>query len=124
MTGCGKFIGYEIVCGVNVLCASCVSAANLGAERNAYIARSLAEKITALKNDERILLETQQSLVDRCWIAEAECKALKKECDTCFIRKERDALRAAILQTIEENGHLADGENCTLIALKRAVGET
>jgi hypothetical protein len=99
-------------------------AANLGAERNAYIARSLAEKITSLKNDERILLETHQSLVDRYWIAEAECKTLEKECDTCFVRKERDALRAAILQTIEENGHLADGENCTLIALKRAVGET
>jgi predicted RNA-binding Zn-ribbon protein involved in translation (DUF1610 family) len=36
---------------------------------------------------------------------------------------ERDALRAAILQTLDENGHLADGDDCTLIALKRAVGE-
>lgn len=31
-------------------------------------------------------------------------------------------LRAAILQTLAENGHLADGEDCTLIRLKRAVG--
>lgn len=31
-------------------------------------------------------------------------------------------LRNAIHLTLGENGHLADGENCTLIALKRAVG--
>ena len=31
-------------------------------------------------------------------------------------------LRAAIQQTLNENGHLADGENCTLIVLKRAIG--
>jgi ElaB/YqjD/DUF883 family membrane-anchored ribosome-binding protein len=30
-------------------------------------------------------------------------------------------LRSAIQQTLEENGHLADGDNCTLILLKRAV---
>ena len=30
-------------------------------------------------------------------------------------------LRAAILLTLEENRHLADGEDCTLIALKRAI---
>jgi len=30
-------------------------------------------------------------------------------------------LHAAIVQTINENKHLADGENCTLIRLKRAV---
>ena len=31
-------------------------------------------------------------------------------------------LRAAIQQTLDENGHLADGEVCTLIVLKRAIG--
>ncbi|HLP99189.1 MAG TPA: hypothetical protein VK149_12175 [Sideroxyarcus sp.] len=36
---------------------------------------------------------------------------------------EIDRLRSAIQQTLDENGHLADGENCTLIVLKRAVGE-
>lgn len=36
---------------------------------------------------------------------------------------EIDRLRAAIHQTLDENGHLADGENCALIVLKRAVGE-
>lgn len=30
-------------------------------------------------------------------------------------------MRAAIRQTLEENGHLADGDNCTLILLKRAL---
>lgn len=30
-------------------------------------------------------------------------------------------LRAAIQQTLDENGNLADGENCTLVMLKRAL---
>jgi len=34
---------------------------------------------------------------------------------------ENDRLRAAIQQTLDENGHLADGEVCTLILLKRAI---
>lgn len=36
-------------------------------------------------------------------------------------RRERDALLAAARQTLDENGHLADGDDCTLAALKRAV---
>ena len=32
-----------------------------------------------------------------------------------------DALMQAIRQTLDDNGHLADGENCTLIVLKRAL---
>lgn len=35
---------------------------------------------------------------------------------------EIDRLRAAIRQTLDDNGHLADGENCTLIVLKCALG--
>lgn len=31
-------------------------------------------------------------------------------------------LRAAIRMTLDENRHLADGEDCTLINLKRALG--
>lgn len=30
-------------------------------------------------------------------------------------------LRAAITETLAENRHLADGENCSLIKLKRAI---
>lgn len=34
---------------------------------------------------------------------------------------EIDRLRAAIRKTLDNNGHLADGEVCTLIELKRAL---
>lgn len=34
------------------------------------------------------------------------------------------ALRAAIVATLDENGHLADGETCTLLALKVALRES
>ena len=32
-----------------------------------------------------------------------------------------ERMRAAIEITLKENGHLADGDNCTLIYLKRAI---
>ena len=35
--------------------------------------------------------------------------------------EERGELLAAVEQTLDENGHLADGENCTLIVLKKAL---
>ena len=35
--------------------------------------------------------------------------------------EQRDSLRSAILLTLQENSHLADGEDCTLIRLKKAV---
>jgi len=35
--------------------------------------------------------------------------------------RENEQLREAIKKTIAENLHLADGENCTLILLKRAL---
>lgn len=35
--------------------------------------------------------------------------------------KEIARLRSAIQDTLTDNGHLADGENCTLIKLKRAM---
>lgn len=38
-----------------------------------------------------------------------------------FVRQAKQ-LEDAIIQTIEDNPHLADGENCTLIRLKRAIG--
>ena len=34
---------------------------------------------------------------------------------------EKNTLREAIAATLEENKHLADGDNCTLIRLKRAL---
>ncbi len=35
---------------------------------------------------------------------------------------EKERLTAAIEQTIAENGHLADGDKCTLWRLKRVIG--
>jgi hypothetical protein len=37
------------------------------------------------------------------------------------LTREREILRAAICQTLDANGHLADGEVCTLLALKVAL---
>lgn len=34
---------------------------------------------------------------------------------------EIEKLRMAISETLDENGHLADGENCTLIKLKKVT---
>lgn len=39
------------------------------------------------------------------------------------IQRRADILETAARQTLEECGHLADGESCTLIVLKRAVRE-
>lgn len=39
------------------------------------------------------------------------------------VQAQRDELLAACIQTVEENGHLADGENCTLIHLVRAIAK-
>ena len=39
------------------------------------------------------------------------------------LKDEVALLKTAILETLEENGHLADGDNCTLIKLKPAIGE-
>ena len=35
--------------------------------------------------------------------------------------RQRDVLLEAAIKTIKENGHLADGEVCTLIHLKRVI---
>ena len=34
-----------------------------------------------------------------------------------------EPLLQAAIQTLEENGHLADGDNCTLLVLKNAVSK-
>lgn len=45
----------------------------------------------------------------------------RERCRREAVENENRRLRAAIQQTLDENGHLADGENCTLIVLKRAL---
>ena len=51
-------------------------------------------------------------------IAEKLCKLANEK--SALVR-ENMRLRNAIQQTLDENGHLADGDNCTLIVLKRAI---
>lgn len=41
--------------------------------------------------------------------------------DVVGLRVKVEALEFAIIKTLNENGHLADGENCTLIDLKLAM---
>jgi hypothetical protein len=58
-----------------------------------------------------------------------ECHALSRSIDDVeaagramrSAKAEIERLRAAIRQTLDENGHLADGDVCTLILLKRAI---
>lgn len=54
----------------------------------------------------------------------AELEALLFTTEAAYRReKERaDRLHTAIIFTLDENGHMADGDNCTLKALKDAVG--
>ncbi|MFZ2524432.1 MAG: hypothetical protein WAW87_03865 [Candidatus Ferrigenium altingense] len=39
------------------------------------------------------------------------------------VREQRDDLLSAAKQTLDENGHLADGDNCTLKVLRDAVAK-
>ena len=51
---------------------------------------------------------------------------LEKECEgrdakIAQLQSENERMRAAIKETLEENGHLADGDVCTLLKLKQAL---
>lgn len=54
-----------------------------------------------------------------------EIRRLHSEIDRLIIRvcARNDKLLNAIRLTLEENGHLADGENCTLWRLKEAISD-
>lgn len=41
--------------------------------------------------------------------------------ERAILLAEIDRLRSAIRETLDKNGHLADGDNCTLLTLKRAL---
>ena len=55
--------------------------------------------------------DAQYGMACAAWLA---CERIKNT--------EIDRLRTAIQTTLDENGHLADGEDCALIELKRAIG--
>lgn len=71
--------------------------------------------------DARRAWRAWQAAAARAQAHAARCNENNMRKQLAEIKKERDRLRAAIQQTLDENGHLADGENCTLIVLKRAL---
>jgi len=88
------------------------------------------EKPAMEKCDERPGAITQERsmalpspITDRAWELFNE-----KRCGLHYVAQkmreieiERGTLLGAITKTLEENAHLADGENCTLIDIKRAA---
>lgn len=70
-----------------------------------------------LDQQERDIVKTLRERASRKWTDEANRSA------SLFgqAADEIERLRAAIQQTLDENGHLADGEVCPLIVLKRAL---
>ena len=61
----------------------------------------------------------------RAWSDHSE-GILHEVVEASFARKlerERDEAREAIIATLEENRHLADGDDCTLAKLKSVVPE-
>lgn len=69
-------------------------------------------EIIKIKDQIKIAEQRRQALVD-------EEAGMDSEVD--ILRKEVARLRKEIELTLKENGHLADGNNCTLIRLKLAL---
>jgi len=64
------------------------------------------------------------NLLYHCSIGKG-CGMTKIECGNCrSLLKEVRRLKRAIKATILQNGHLADGDNCTLKLLKDALTPT
>ena len=74
-------------------------------------AAAMAEKVDLYKFDSGEWLADERELAHMIDLAREPLQA------------KIDSLLQAIRQTLDENGHLADGENCTLIVLKRALRE-
>lgn len=61
-------------------------------------------------------VEIETKYLQEQWVeAVANCAIVTRD------RRELMELRDAVRQTLEENAHLADGDNCTLIRLKYAL---
>ena len=69
-------------------------------------------EIHAPEEEEDTMIRTDELRVERERAAEIE-----------ILRGELTRLRSAIRETLAENAHLADGENCTLRRLVEALGE-
>lgn len=62
----------------------------------------------------KIAQDAMKSLAGDCQLIEDEA--------VIWAWNEIQRLTSAIEKTLSENGHLADGDNCTLAGLKRAIG--
>lgn len=56
-------------------------------------------------------------------LEEAPCNSCEEFSQHKSVFAEVERLKTAIINCLNANGHLADGDNCTLIDLKRAVSE-
>lgn len=79
-------------------------------------ARDCCKDVEAANENLEKLCDKRQRTIDKQLQRHQEFTALHNE------KLDRIAeLEAAIVACLNENGHLADGENCTLICLKRAM---
>lgn len=62
-----------------------------------------------------------ESLVKECdsWVTQCNDRID----DALMFAGQRDDLLSACIKTVEENGHLADGDDCTLIHLVKAIAK-
>jgi len=92
--------------------------------------RKEAEKFYEWPSDTKDHVTLTSSLIFAQVMIQKESNRLKRPapcerfCEQIAFNAERKRLERAIRETIEENLHLADGENCTLIKLKRAINYT
>ena len=92
--------------------------------------RKEAEKFYEWPSDTKDHVTLTSSLIFAQLMIQRTQKALERPapclnfCEATAFKIEIRKLKSAIRETIEDNLHLADGENCTLIKLKRAIGYT
>jgi hypothetical protein len=95
--------------------------------------KSILSGITGLEDDDQEYIEDaykgikqmiekdqQQSPAQSCHCP--NCESQGKEIQA--LKSTNDRLLQAITKTVQENLHLADGDNCTLLHLVRAVPES
>ena len=92
--------------------------------------RAEAEKFFEWPSDTKNHVTLTSAIIFAQLMTQKERESLKRPapcerfCEQVAFNAERKRLERAIRETIEENLHLADGENCTLIKLKRAIHYT
>lgn len=90
------------------------------------MAKMSAAAIMYALEDARHDLLMMHAEIERCVELAKENEKLRGEIRVLrgshdWLSREKERLESAIQRTLDENGHLADGENCTLIHLVRAM---